>query len=68
MNANERNLKKPQRELINTYQKEQFKYIQGQIDKIRNSIEDRQSRLTWQTVKKVSGRKSSFRAKLKAVI
>ena len=32
-----------QRELINTYQKEQLEYIQGQIDKIRNLVEDRQS-------------------------
>ena len=32
---------KAQRELISTYQKEQIGYIQGQINKIRNSIEDR---------------------------
>ena len=61
-NANVQKLKKPQRELTNTEQKE---YIQGQINKIRNSVEDRQSRIVWQTVNKVSKRKSTSRAKLK---
>ncbi len=41
--ANAQKLKKTQRELINAYQKEQIEYIQGQINKIRNSVEDRQS-------------------------
>ena len=40
-NANAQKLK-TQRELINAYQKEQIEYIQGQINKIRNSVEDRQ--------------------------
>ena len=53
-------------EIINTYQKEQIEYIQGQINKIRNSVEDRQSWITWQAVKEVSKRKSTTRAKLKA--
>ena len=39
-NANIQKLKKVLREL--TYKKE-HKYIQGQINKIRNSVEDRQS-------------------------
>ena len=46
-----RNLRKHS-ELINTYQKEQIEYIQSQINKIRNSVEDRQSRIVWQTVKR----------------
>ena len=54
-------------ELINVYQKEQIEYIQGQIDKIKNSVEDRQSRIAWQIVNKVSKRKSTPRTKLKAV-
>ena len=48
----------------NTYQKE---YIQSQINKIINSVEDRQSRIAWQTVNKVSKMKSISSAKLKAV-
>ena len=57
---------KAQSELINTYQKEQIEYIQGQINKIRNSVEDRQSWIVWQTVNEVSKMKSTSRAKLKA--
>ena len=63
-NANAQKLKKAQRELINAYQKEQIKYVQGQINKIRNSEEDRQSWIAWQTVNEVSKRKSTSRAKL----
>ena len=40
--------------------------IQNQIDKIRDSVEDRQSRIAWQTINKVSRRKSTAKAKLKA--
>ena len=42
-NCNAQKLKKAQRKLINAYQQEQIAYIQGQINKIRNSVEDRQS-------------------------
>ena len=38
-NANAQKFKKAQRELINTYQKEQIEYIQSQINKIWNSVE-----------------------------
>ena len=38
---------KAQSEQINTYQKEQIEYIQGQINKIRNSVDDGQYRITW---------------------
>ena len=37
-----------------------------QIDKIRDSVEDRQSRIAWQTINEVSRRKSTAKAKLKA--
>ena len=43
-----------------------MEYIQNQIDKIRDSIEDRQSRIAWQMVNKVSRRKSTVKIKLKA--
>ena len=43
--------------------KEQTEYIQNQIDKIRDSVEDRQSRIAWQTINEVSRRKSTAKAK-----
>ena len=58
-------LKKAQRELIDAYQKEPIEHIQGQINNIRNSVEDRQSRIAWQTVNEVSKKKSILWAKLK---
>ena len=60
-------LRKAQRGLTNIYQKEQKEYIQGKINKIRNPVEDRQLRIAWQTVIEVIKRKSTSRAKLKAV-
>ena len=54
------------RVLANIYLKEQTEFIQNQIDKIRDSVEDRQSRIAWQTINKVSRRKSTSKAKLKA--
>ena len=59
-------LKKAQNELANIYLKEQTEYIQNQIDKIRDSVEYRQSRIAWQTINEVSRRKSTVKAKLKA--
>ena len=59
-------LKKAQYQLIGIYLKEQTEYIQNQIDKIRDSVEDRQSRIAWQTINEVSKRKSTTKAKLKA--
>ena len=53
-------------ELASIYLKEQTEYLQNQIDKIRVSVEDRQSRIAWQTINEVSRRKSTARAKLKA--
>ena len=38
-------LNKAQRELTNAYRKEQTKFIQDQINKIRHSVEDRQSQI-----------------------
>ena len=64
-NANARKLKKAQKELASIYLKEQTEYIQNHIDKIRDSMEDRQSRIAWQTINEVSRRKSTAKAKLK---
>ena len=36
------------------------------MDKIRNSVEDKQSWIVWQTVNEVSERKSTSKAQLKA--
>ena len=65
-NTNALKLKKAQKELANIYLKELTEYIQNQIDKIRNLMEDRQSRITWQTINEGSRRKSTAKAKLKA--
>ena len=40
--------------------------MQNQIDKIRDSVEDWQSRIAWQTINEVSRRNSTAKAKLKA--
>ena len=65
-NTNARKLKTAQYQLAGIYIKEQTEYIQNQIDKIRDSAEDRQSRIAWQTINEVSKRKSTAKAKLKA--
>ena len=64
--TNARKLEKAQYQLAGIYLKEQAEYIQNQIDKIRDSVEDRQSRIAWQTINEVSRRKSTAKAKLKA--
>ena len=65
-NTNVRKLEKAQYQLAGIYLKEQAEYIQNQRDKIRDSVEDRQSRIAWQTINEVSRRKSTAKAKLKA--
>ena len=65
-NTNALKLKKAQYQLAGIYLKEQTEYIQNQIDKIRDSVEDRQSRIACQTINEVSRRKSTAKAKLKA--
>ena len=64
-NTNAIKLKKAH-QLTGIYLTELTEYIQNQIDKIRDSEEDRQSRITWQTINEVSRRKSTAKAKLKA--
>ena len=59
-------LKTAQYQLARIYIKEQTEYIQNQIDKIRDSVEDKQSRIAWQTINEVSRRKNTAKAKLKA--
>ena len=46
-------LKKAQNELVYIYLNEQTEYIQNQISKIRDSVEDRQSKIEWPTINKV---------------
>ena len=53
-NTNARELEKAQHQLTGIYLKEQAEYVQNQIDKIRDSVEDRQSRIAWQTINEVS--------------
>ena len=65
-NTNALKLKTAQYQLAGIYIKEQIEYIQNQIDKIRDSVEDRQSRIAWQTINEVSRRKNTAKAKLKA--
>ena len=43
-----------------------MEYIQDQINKIRNLVEDKQSHIVWQTVNEVNNRKNTSIAKLKA--
>ena len=66
INTNALKLKKAQYQLAGIYIKEQTEYIQNQIDKIRDLVEDRQSRIAWQTIKEVSRKKNTAKAKLKA--
>ena len=65
-NTNDLKLKTAQYQLAGIYIKEQTEYITNQIDKIRDSVEDRQSRIAWQTINEVSRRKNTAKAKLKA--
>ena len=65
-NTNALKLKTAQYQLAGIYIKEQTEYIQNQIDRIRDSVEDRQSRIAWQTINEVSRRKYTAKAKLKA--
>ena len=64
-NTNAQKLEKAQYQLGGIYRKEQTEHTQNQIDKIRESVEDRQTRIAWQTINKVSRRKITAKAKLK---
>ena len=55
-NTNVLKLKTAQYQLAGIYRKEQTEYIQNHIDKIRDSVEDRQSWIAWQTINEVSRR------------
>ena len=65
-NTNARKPEKAQHQLTGIYLKEQAEYIQNQTDKIRDSVEDRQSRIAWQTINEVSRRKSTANAKIES--
>ena len=51
------------RALTKTYQKDRLEYIRGQIDKMRNSVEDRQLISALQTVIEVSKKKKNTKKK-----
>ena len=54
-NTHAQKLSKAQNELTNIYLKEQTEYIQNQINKIRDSVDDR---IAWETINELSRRKS----------
>ena len=61
-----RNLEKPRRDELGYFiPKDEFKYIQSQIEKIRNLAENRQSQIARQILNEVR-RTSTSSAKLKA--
>ena len=53
-NTNALKLKRAQYQLVGIYLKEQTEYIQNQRDKIGDPVEDRQSRIAWQTINEAS--------------
>ena len=55
--------KTAQYQLAGIYIKERREYIQNQIDKIRDSVEDRQSRIAWQTNKRSEQKKEHSQSK-----
>ena len=65
-NINALKLKQVQNKFANIYVKEQIEYRQNQNNKIRDSVEDRQSRIAWQTANDVSRKKSTVKDKLNA--
>ena len=65
-NTNALKLETAQYQLAGIYIKEQTEYIRNQIDKIRDSVKDRQFRIAWETINEVSRRKNIAKAKLKA--
>ena len=63
-NTNALKFKKARDDLANIYLKEQTEYIQNQINKIRDLVEDRLSGIAWQTVYEISRRECTAKAKL----
>ena len=59
-------VKDAKKELRKTYEKEQSAYLQTKIDEIKSAADNKQSALAWNTVNEISGRKRSYKAKLKA--
>ena len=54
------------KDLEQTYSEEQQKYIQKQIDNVKDAADNQQSSKAWQIVNEISGRKRSSGSKLKA--
>ena len=53
-------------ELKDIYDQEQTEYIKSKIDIIKNASINKQSRIAWQTVNEISGRKTTNQSKLRA--
>ena len=60
-------LKKAKRELQEAYELEQEKYIKEKINDISNYVEHQRSRIAWQTVNELTGRKGSNKGRIRAV-
>ena len=52
--------------LENTYQTEQQKYMQNQVDEIKSAADNRKSSLVWIIINKISGRKKTNISRLRA--
>lgn len=64
--ATVRELEEAKQELEECYIKAQEKYIERKVEEIENATESKQSRVVWDTVNEISGRKATNRGKLKA--
>ena len=61
-------LNSARRKLQETYIAEQSKYLQKQIKDITMAADNKKSALAWQIVNRISGRKSTNRSKIKAIV
>ena len=64
--ASVKRLEEAKKELEECYVKAQEKYIEKKVEEIENAIECKQSKVAWNTVNEISGRKTSNKGKLKA--
>ena len=60
-------LNSARRKLQETYIAEQSQYLQKQIEDITMAAGNKKSALAWHIVNKISGRKSTYRSKIKAI-
>lgn len=65
-NENSEKLEQAKKDLKGAYNSSQEKYIQEKTDVITNAHVKQQSRLVWETVNEISGRKHNVKGRLKA--